>query len=208
MHVFKAYIESIRGRSISQTSDLLPLFALPYVPQPERHNSFRELFAVCAHRSLPSLVVTPTAFLQEEWPEEVRKKVSTFLDTTLTRRSAQPDLAEVLQNGERASHVLIQLSNENEELKFRNRETNQQLKHLSSDYFNLISKHRSRESHIHFLALNRRFADITMELVETLQQAVVGKTITNDYIDNVCARVLLARTQGSLSLNMEPSSLR
>ena len=42
------------------------------------------------------------------------------------------------------------------------------------------------------------FEDITMELVETLQQAIVGKTITNDYIDNVCARLLLARTQESM----------
>jgi len=32
-----------------------------------------------------------------------------------------------------------------------------------------------------------------MELVETLQQAVVGRTITNEYIDNVCARLGLTR---------------
>lgn len=37
-----------------------------------------------------------------------------------------------------------------------------------------------------------------MELVETLQQAVVGKTITNEYIDNVCARLGLARLQEPL----------
>jgi hypothetical protein len=38
-----------------------------------------------------------------------------------------------------------------------------------------------------------------MELVETLQQAVVGRTITNGYIDNVCARLGLARLQESAS---------
>jgi cell division protein FtsB len=47
---------------------------------------------------------------------------------------------ELLQNGERASHVLTQLNNENEELKHRNKETNKQIKHLSTDYCNLISK--------------------------------------------------------------------
>jgi len=47
---------------------------------------------------------------------------------------------ELLQNGERASHVLTQLNNENEELKHRNRETNKQIKNLSTDYCNLISK--------------------------------------------------------------------
>jgi DNA-binding Xre family transcriptional regulator len=39
---------------------------------------------------------------------------------------------------------------------------------------------------------------ITMELVETLQQAIVGKTITNEYIDNVCARLGLARLRESM----------
>ena len=38
-----------------------------------------------------------------------------------------------------------------------------------------------------------------MELVETLQQAIVGKTITNEYIDNVCARLGLARLQQSIA---------
>ncbi|CAF4272221.1 unnamed protein product, partial [Adineta steineri] len=100
---------------------------------------------------------------------------------------SSPDLVELLQNGERASHVLVQLNNENEELKYRNRETSRQLKNLSTDYYNLIN--------------------ITMELVETLQQAIVGKTITNDYIDNVCARLLLARTQESMSNMLNSSQL-
>jgi cell division protein FtsB len=47
---------------------------------------------------------------------------------------------ELLQNGERASRALTQLNNENEELKYRNRETNRQIKHISTDYCNLISK--------------------------------------------------------------------
>jgi hypothetical protein len=37
-----------------------------------------------------------------------------------------------------------------------------------------------------------------MELVETLQQAILGRTITNAYIDNVCARLGLARLQESI----------
>ncbi|CAF1197448.1 unnamed protein product [Adineta steineri] len=167
MEVFKVYIESIRGRAISQTSDLLPLFALPYVTEPEKHASFQELFS-------------------DEWPVQLRIKVSNFLDWIFSNRSS-PNLVELLQNGARASHVLVQLNNENEELKYRNRETSRQLKNLSTDYYNLIN--------------------ITMELVETLQQAIVGKTITNDYIDNVCARLLLARTQESMSNMLNSSQL-
>ncbi|CAF4423551.1 unnamed protein product, partial [Adineta steineri] len=122
----------------------------------------------------------------DEWPVQLRIKVSNFLDWIFSNRSS-PNLVELLQNGERASHVLIQLNNENEELKYRNRETSRQLKNLSTDYYNLIN--------------------ITMELVETLQQAIVGKTITNDYIDNVCARLLLARTQESMSNMLNSSQL-
>lgn len=46
-----------------------------------------------------------------------------------------------------------------------------------------------------------------MELVETLQQAIVGKTITNDYIDNVCARLGLARLRESMPNVMESARL-
>jgi hypothetical protein len=47
MQVFKTYMESTRGQAISQTSDILPLFALPYVTSPEKHVSFQDLFSVC-----------------------------------------------------------------------------------------------------------------------------------------------------------------
>lgn len=47
MHVFKSYMEALKGQSLSQTSDMLPLFALPYVTAPEQHASFQDLFSVC-----------------------------------------------------------------------------------------------------------------------------------------------------------------
>ena len=46
MQTFKTYMESIKGQAISQTSDILPLFALPYVAAPDKHASFQELFSV------------------------------------------------------------------------------------------------------------------------------------------------------------------
>ncbi|CAF2632740.1 unnamed protein product [Rotaria sp. Silwood2] len=158
MYEFKLYIESIKGQAISQTSDILPLFALPYVTEPEKHASFQEIFS-------------------DKWPIQLRTKVSNFFDWIFSSRPL-PSLVELLQNGERASHFLSQINNENEELKYRNRETSRHIKHISTDYCNLIS--------------------ITMELVETLQQAVVGRTITNEYIDNVCARLGLARLHESM----------
>jgi len=47
MQVFKTYMESIKGQAISQTNDILPLFALPYVTAPDKHASFQDLFSVC-----------------------------------------------------------------------------------------------------------------------------------------------------------------
>jgi hypothetical protein len=46
MQTLKTYMESIKGQAISQTSDILPLFALPYVNSPDKHASFQELFSV------------------------------------------------------------------------------------------------------------------------------------------------------------------
>lgn len=47
MQEFKSYIESIKGQNISQTGDILPLFALPYVTEPEKNPSFQDVFSVC-----------------------------------------------------------------------------------------------------------------------------------------------------------------
>jgi hypothetical protein len=47
MQVFKTYMESIKGQAISQTSEILPLFALPFVASPDKHASFQDLFSVC-----------------------------------------------------------------------------------------------------------------------------------------------------------------
>lgn len=46
MQVLKTYMETIKGQAISQTSDILPLFALPFVASPDKHASFQELFSV------------------------------------------------------------------------------------------------------------------------------------------------------------------
>lgn len=69
----------------------------------------------------------------------LRLKLSNFFDWIFSNRPL-PNLVELLQNGERASRFLSQLNTENEQLKYRTRETNKQLKYLSTDYCNLISK--------------------------------------------------------------------
>ena len=45
MHYFKTYLET-RGASLSQTTEFLPFYALPFVPHPKTHPSYKELFNV------------------------------------------------------------------------------------------------------------------------------------------------------------------
>lgn len=42
---FKTYLET-KGAALSQTTEFLPFYALPFVPNPMVHPSFKELFQV------------------------------------------------------------------------------------------------------------------------------------------------------------------
>jgi hypothetical protein len=57
MQAFKSYMDTIRGQPISQTSDLLPLFALPYVTSPEDNASFKDLFSVCIQFDIEGILL-------------------------------------------------------------------------------------------------------------------------------------------------------
>ena len=45
---FKEYLENPEssGKCLSQTNEFLPLYALPFMPNPEKHPSFKMIFAV------------------------------------------------------------------------------------------------------------------------------------------------------------------
>uniref|UniRef100_A0A8C7IPR9 LisH domain-containing protein ARMC9 n=1 Tax=Oncorhynchus kisutch TaxID=8019 RepID=A0A8C7IPR9_ONCKI len=61
---FKHYLET-RGAALSQTTEFLPYYALPFVPNPVVHPSFRDLF-------------------QESWIPERKRELEKFLTVTLT----------------------------------------------------------------------------------------------------------------------------
>uniref|UniRef100_A0A8B9L1G1 LisH domain-containing protein ARMC9 n=1 Tax=Astyanax mexicanus TaxID=7994 RepID=A0A8B9L1G1_ASTMX len=65
---FKHYLET-RGAALSQTTEFLPFYALPFVPNPAVHPSFQELF-------------------QDSWAPDLRKKLEKFLTTILTSLSS------------------------------------------------------------------------------------------------------------------------
>lgn len=45
MENFKNFIET-RGRSLSQNTEFLPYFALPYVPNPQENPGYERIFSV------------------------------------------------------------------------------------------------------------------------------------------------------------------
>ncbi len=59
MNHFKVFLETA-GASLSQTTEFLPYYALPYVPNPKAHPSYKELFSV-------SLLALYCEYLQSQY---------------------------------------------------------------------------------------------------------------------------------------------
>ncbi|XP_019904723.2 lisH domain-containing protein ARMC9 isoform X2 [Esox lucius] len=84
---FKQYLET-RGATLSQTTEFLPYYALPFVPSPAVHPSFRDLF-------------------QDTWVPEVRRKLEAFLSATLKVTNA-PRLLLLYKGGGSCSKDTMQ----------------------------------------------------------------------------------------------------
>lgn len=85
--LFKQYLET-RGAALSQTTEFLPYYALPFVPNPTVHPSFKNLF-------------------QDSWVPHVKNKLEQFLLVTL-RPSNTPKLLNLYREGGRSTKETIQ----------------------------------------------------------------------------------------------------
>ncbi|CAH1773074.1 unnamed protein product [Owenia fusiformis] len=74
MGYFKQYIES-RGANLSQTTEFLPFYALPFVPNPQNHPTYKELFS-------------------EAWVPDIQIRLEKFLTLAL-QSTAQPRLFDL-----------------------------------------------------------------------------------------------------------------
>ncbi|KAL6469545.1 hypothetical protein MHYP_G00230690 [Metynnis hypsauchen] len=79
---FRHYLET-RGAALSQTTEFLPFYALPFVPNPAAHPSFQELF-------------------QDSWAPDLRKRLEKLLSSIL-RASAMPRLLTLYRDGPKSS---------------------------------------------------------------------------------------------------------
>nr|XP_006813646.1 PREDICTED: lisH domain-containing protein ARMC9-like [Saccoglossus kowalevskii] len=87
MQEFKTFLET-RGASLSQTTEFLPFYALPFVPNPAHHPSFKELF-------------------QDSWVPDLQMRLEKFLTLAL-KSHPQPKLFEIYAEYHRSHAQQIQ----------------------------------------------------------------------------------------------------
>uniref|UniRef100_A0A7N8XCU0 LisH domain-containing protein ARMC9 n=1 Tax=Mastacembelus armatus TaxID=205130 RepID=A0A7N8XCU0_9TELE len=105
---FKQYLET-RGATLSQTTEFLPYYALPFVPNPSVHPSFKGLF-------------------QDSWVPQLKDKLEQFLSVTL-KLSNSPRLLSLY-----VSFIMLQLVESDRRIVSYIRKFNK----LQVDYHNLI----------------------------------------------------------------------
>uniref|UniRef100_A0A667WYA6 LisH domain-containing protein ARMC9 n=1 Tax=Myripristis murdjan TaxID=586833 RepID=A0A667WYA6_9TELE len=149
---FRQYLET-RGAALSQTTEFLPYYALPFVPNPTTHPSFRDLF-------------------QDSWMPQLKGKLEQFLSVTLKARST-PRLLMLYKHLSNHQEKWEQLQLQLVESERRTASYMRRFNKMQASYHNLIG--------------------ITAELVESLEATVSGKTITQEYLQNVCVRLFSSR---------------
>ncbi|XP_075794280.1 lisH domain-containing protein ARMC9 isoform X4 [Pelodiscus sinensis] len=115
---FKTYLET-KGAALSQTTEFLPFYALPFVPNPMVHPSFKELF-------------------QDSWTPELKTRLEKFLSLTLKASHAPRLLTLYKENGQCSKEMLQQLHQQLVEAEHRNMTYLKRFNKIQVDYHNLI----------------------------------------------------------------------
>ncbi|XP_024909829.1 lisH domain-containing protein ARMC9 isoform X3 [Cynoglossus semilaevis] len=115
---FKQYLET-RGAALSQTTEFLPYYALPFVPNPTIHPSFKDLF-------------------QDSWIPHLNNKLQKFLLVTL-KPAFLPRLLNLYKEGGRSTkeamqQLQLQLVESDRRVSSYMRKFNK----MQADYHNLI----------------------------------------------------------------------
>uniref|UniRef100_A0A8I5TXP8 LisH domain-containing protein ARMC9 n=1 Tax=Pongo abelii TaxID=9601 RepID=A0A8I5TXP8_PONAB len=115
---FKTYLET-KGAALSQTTEFLPFYALPFVPNPMVHPSFKELF-------------------QDSWTPELKMKLEKFL-ALIFKASNTPKLFTIYkENGQSNKEMLQQLHQQLVEAERRSMTYLKRYNKIQADYHNLI----------------------------------------------------------------------
>ncbi|NXW21033.1 ARMC9 protein, partial [Circaetus pectoralis] len=115
---FKAYLET-KGAALSQTTEFLPFYALPFVPNPMVHPSFKELF-------------------QDSWTLDLRTRLEKFLSLTVKARQTPRLLTLFKENGQCNKEMLQHLHQQLVESEHRTMTYLKRFNKMQVDYHNLI----------------------------------------------------------------------
>ncbi|KAM6414267.1 lisH domain-containing protein ARMC9 [Rhynochetos jubatus] len=115
---FKAYLET-KGAALSQSTEFLPFYALPFVPNPMVHPSFKELF-------------------QDSWTLDLRTRLEKFLSLTLKARQTPRLLTLFKENGQCNKELLQHLHQQLVESEHRTMSYLKRFNKMQADYHNLI----------------------------------------------------------------------
>ncbi|XP_067596349.1 lisH domain-containing protein ARMC9 isoform X4 [Pseudorca crassidens] len=115
---FKTYLET-KGAALSQTTEFLPFYALPFVPNPMVHPSFKELF-------------------QDPWTPELKLKLERFLGLIFKASNTPKLLTLYKENGQSNKEVLQQLHQQLVEAERRSMTYLKRYNKIQADYHNLI----------------------------------------------------------------------
>ncbi|KAK7809089.1 hypothetical protein U0070_012183 [Myodes glareolus] len=115
---FKTYLET-KGAALSQTTEFLPFYALPFVPNPMVHPSFKELF-------------------QDSWTPELKLKLEKFLALVFKASNTPRLLTICKENGQNSKEMLQQLHQQLVEAERRAMTYLKRYNKIQADYHNLI----------------------------------------------------------------------
>ncbi|NXD93142.1 ARMC9 protein, partial [Chaetorhynchus papuensis] len=160
---FKAYLET-KGAALSQTTEFLPFYALPFVPNPMVHPSFKELF-------------------QDSWTSDLRTRLEKFLTLTLKARQTPRLLTIFKESGQCNKEMMQHLHHQLVKCEHRYMTNLKRFHKLQMDYRNLLG--------------------VTAELVDSLEATVIGKTITPEYLQSVCACLFSNHMKQAVAHNID-----
>ncbi|NWS83304.1 ARMC9 protein, partial [Toxostoma redivivum] len=115
---FKAYLET-KGAALSQTTEFLPFYALPFVPNPMVHPSFKELF-------------------QDSWTLDLKTRLENFLSLTLKSRQTPRLLTIFKESGQCNKEMMQHLHQQLMKREQRYMNNLKRLHKLQMDYRNLL----------------------------------------------------------------------
>ncbi|NXO63945.1 ARMC9 protein, partial [Phainopepla nitens] len=115
---FKAYLET-KGAALSQTTEFLPFYALPFVPNPMVHPSFKELF-------------------QDSWALDLRTRLEKFLSVTLKARQTPRLLTIFKESGQCNKEMMQHLHQQLVRREHRYMTNLKRFHRLQMDYRNLL----------------------------------------------------------------------